>query len=226
MAAGRGNLPHRGPVDRADNYQRRGRLSVRCGQRGDGGAHRDARPGLDRTSEAGVGQAAVAARRPHRGRRGRARPVGVAGQRPAVRGCQARERGRHHRALPVLRRLGNQTRGQHGATVQSGRIPLHQARTGRRLRADHAVELPADDRGVEARPRARHRQRLDPETGRADAAHRDPARRAVRGGRFPAGDREPADRGPADPPVLARRSCEPAPATSSGSPWSSAARRR
>src|SRR5438874_2436256 len=78
------------------------------------------------------------------------------------------------------------------------------ARTARRLRADHAVELPADDRGVEARARARHRQCRDPQAGRADAAHRDPARRAVRGGRFPAGDREPADRGPGGRPAPGR----------------------
>ena len=51
------------------------------------------------------------------------------------------------------------------------------ARTGRCRRADHPLELPAADGGLEARSRARDRLHRRAEAGRADAAHRAAPRR-------------------------------------------------
>ena len=51
-------------------------------------------------------------------------------------------------------------------------LRLHAARAGRRGRADHPLEFPAADGGVEAWPRAGHRLHRRAQAGRADAAHR------------------------------------------------------
>lgn len=51
----------------------------------------------------------------------------------------------------------------------------------RRVRADHPVELPAADGGVEAGPGAGDRQHHHHEAGRADAAHRVVRRAAHQG---------------------------------------------
>ena len=61
---------------------------------------------------------------------------------------------------------------------------VHRARAARRRRADRAVELPARDRRLEARPGARGRQHGRAQAGRADAADGARASReiALRGG--------------------------------------------
>ncbi len=60
---------------------------------------------------------------------------------------------------------------------------LHAPRAGRRVRADHPVELPAADGRLEARPGARRRLHDRAEAGRADAAERAAPRRARARGR-------------------------------------------
>ena len=71
---------------------------------------------------------------------------------------------------PLLRRRGARARGQVGRRVHA-RLHLDDpARAARDRRRDRAVELPADDGGLEARPGARRRQRPGPEAVRADAA--------------------------------------------------------
>ena len=72
-------------------------------------------------------------------------------------------------------------RCQHGAA--RGRVPRRPhlddpPRPGRRRRLDRALELPADDDGLEARPGARRRQHRGLQALRADAADRAEARRA------------------------------------------------
>ena len=57
------------------------------------------------------------------------------------------------------------------------RAGVHGARAAGRRRPDRAVELPADDRLVEARPGARRRQHGRAQAGRADAADRAAVRR-------------------------------------------------
>ena len=65
-----------------------------------------------------------------------------------------------------------------------GRLLVHAARAARRRRRDHAVELPAPDRVVEARAGARVRERRRAQAGRGGAALGAPARGArARGGR-------------------------------------------
>ena len=73
-----------------------------------------------------------------------------------------------------------------GRVVDTGRADVRQprgARAGRRLRADHALELPAAAGLLEGRPLPRRRQHLRAQAERADAAHRDPPDAAARGGR-------------------------------------------
>ena len=62
----------------------------------------------------------------------------------------------------------------------AGGIGVHGPRAARRRRADHAVELPADDRGVEARAGAGGGQHRRAQAGRADAADRAALRAASR----------------------------------------------
>ena len=95
------------------------------------------------------------ARRPDREARRGVRAARDARQRQAA---QRRARRRHpagRRPLPLLRRLGDQDRGRDDPGVDPGHAhaQLHAARAGRRRRADHPVELPAADGGVEARRR-------------------------------------------------------------------------
>ena len=86
-----------------------------------------------------------------------------------------------------------------------GVLQLHAARAGRRLRADHPVELPAADGGVEARPRARLRQHGRAQARRADAAHgAAPRRAAARSGRA---GRASSTSSPASARPPAARSC-------------------
>ena len=90
-----------------------------------------------------------------------------------ARGMVAR-RGRY---VPLLRRMVDQDL-RRDQSVRPVDVQLHAARAGRRLRTDHSVERTDRDVRVEDRAGARLRQRLDPETGRADAAHRAAAWRA------------------------------------------------
>ncbi len=99
---------------------------------------------------------------------------------PLRRGAQRRDPG-DRRRVPLLR-----GRLPHHDRRRRGRVPrrLHQhdpPRPGRRRRFDRAVELPADDGGLEARPGARGGQHLRAEALRADAAHGAQARRAAGG---------------------------------------------
>ena len=109
--------------------------------------------------------------------------------------------GRH---LPLLRRRARAAARRHDPGRR--RPGLHRARAARRRRADHAVELPADDRLVEARAGAGGRQHGRAEARRADAA----------------------DARCASPSSRSRRACPRASSTSSsaraapaGSAWSS-----
>ena len=118
--------------------------------------------------------------RPHRAARRRARRARDARPGPADRHRPPRERRGRRRALPLLRRLGHEDRRRDQPAVLPRDVQLHAARARRRVRPDHPLELPADDRGLEARPGARVRQHLRGEARRADAAHRAAARRAHR----------------------------------------------
>ena len=96
---------------------------------------------------------AAARRRPAGARPGRARPRRVPGHRQAAGGERVRHR-RHRELLPLLRppgaarrRAGSSTRAAPERRQPGG------ARAGRRLRADHAVELPAAADGLEGRAR-------------------------------------------------------------------------
>ena len=72
--------------------------------------------------------------------------------------------------------------GKAAARVRRGLHVDRPARAARDRRRDHALELPADDGGLEARAGARRRERPDPEAGRADAADDASLRRARAGG--------------------------------------------
>ena len=74
-------------------------------------------------------------------------------------------------------------------------------RAARRGRADHAVELPADDRVVEARAGARGRQHGRAQARRADAADGARVRADRARGRDPRGRRERASSARARPPA-------------------------
>ena len=73
---------------------------------------------------------------------------------------------------------GAHPRGPGVGRVHRGLHLDHPARAGRRRRPDRAVELPADDGGLEDRPGARGRQHDRAEAGRDDADHDGEARRA------------------------------------------------
>ena len=166
------------PLDRRGD--RRGTAFERRGRR----ARRRRRPqGVRRLgrqdAEGPDGAAAEARRRDRRQRRGadaarvaeRRQADGDRGRRDAVLGRQP----------PLLRRRRPHARGQGRRRVRRGLHLDHPTRAARDRRRDHALELPADDGDLEARPRARRRQRPDPEAGRADAADDAPLRRAGAG---------------------------------------------
>ena len=119
-------------------------------------------------------------------RRDRRQPQGARGARDAQRGQGARldEAGgrRRGRELP-LHGLGR--RVDRGLDAPDRRVDprLHAEGARGRLRADRPVELPDHARRLEARTRARGRLHGCPQAGPGDAAHRDPPRRARRGGR-------------------------------------------
>ena len=91
-------------------------------------------------------------RRADRGERRRAGAARDARQRQAAHGERARRRARCRRDLPLLRGLGQQDR-RRDQSRRRGLLQLHAARAGRCVRADHSLELPAADGGVEARRR-------------------------------------------------------------------------
>ena len=80
--------------------------------------------------------------------------------------------------VPLLRRGAGAAARRHDPGRR--RPGVHGPRAARRRRADRAVELPARDRGLEARPGARGRQHGRAQAGRADAPDR-AAVRIVRG---------------------------------------------
>ena len=122
-------------------------------------------------------RAAGAARARLRGALGarRARERQVAGRgarRGAARDRRRRVRRRDADADARRRARAGQPRRRHRALP-----PSH-----RRGGGDHAVQLPGDGAAVDGADRGRGRQRLHPQALAADAALRDAARRAVRGG--------------------------------------------
>ncbi len=117
------------------------------------------------------------ARGADQGEPARACGAGVARQRQAGRVREGRRR-RRRQPPALLRRLADQDRGRDDSGLDTRRAVLHAQGAGRRMRADHPVELPAADGDLEARPRAGGRLHRGPEAGRADAAHRAAARRA------------------------------------------------
>ena len=178
LGGGRGRRPGGG--------RRSGRL------RGLGGALAGhARPahapvrGAGRGARGGAGAARVPKRR-HADRR---RP------RPA-----RHDRGRD----PLLRRRGGQVLRPHDpgrARRRGDDVP----RADRRRRPDHAVELPAQHRQLEDRPRARRRQHGRAEAGVADAALRPSLRRAGGRGGHPGRGAERRPRAGRDGRKRARR---------------------
>ena len=145
------------------------------------------------TSSRERGDLLLAPRRPARARHRRDRPAGVAGHRQAS-GREPVRRGRRRLGLPALRPGGGRGRRPAGRHRQPRRRQPDRARTGRRLRLDHAVELPAPPGLLEGRALPRRRQHLRPQAQRAHPAHRDPP----------------------DAPASRRPGCRPASAT-----WSS-----
>ncbi len=167
------------PRDRRDD--RRGAARERRGRRARG--RRGAAGGADvgrAAAEGADGAPAQAGRRDRRERR-RADEAGV----PERRQADVDRGGRDavlRRQPALLRRRGADARGEGRRRVRGGVHVHHPPRAARHRRRDHAVELPADDGGLEARAGARGRQRPDPEAGRADAADDAPLRRAGAGG--------------------------------------------
>ena len=92
----------------------------------------------------------------------------------------------HGRAPAPLRRLGRADRRRGPARPPARHALLHAPGAGRGVRADHPVELPHADGGLEARPRPGRRLHRAAQAGRADAADRAADRRAGAGGRLPA----------------------------------------
>ena len=144
------------------------------------GARQGGLPGLARRRPGGP-RAPAAARRRRRSRaRRRARAARVAQRRQADLGRAWRDRDGRRRLRVLRGRPRAAARLEHPGGRWRGRdLP----RAARRRGADHALELPARDRLLEARPGARRRQHGRAEAGGADAAHgrRARAHRARRG---------------------------------------------
>ena len=128
------------------------------------------------------------ARRPDRGQSRRAGRAGIDRQRQADDGLGRLRPAEMRRGAALHGRLGDQ---DFGRAYRAVRFPdrhgprLCPARAGRRLRADRAVELPADDGGAEDRAGARRRLHDRAEARRADAADRASPRRSGRRGGHP-----------------------------------------
>ena len=122
-----------------------------------------------------VRTAPEARRRDRAGRRGVCRSRSAQLRQTAHPGADRRDSG-DHRLLPLLRRRGADDARRGGGRVRRWAHVDGPARSDRCRRLDRAVELSADDGGVEARARARRRQHRRPEALRADAAHHAEAR--------------------------------------------------
>ena len=147
--------------------------------------------GLGRTpGGAARGRAAEGRRRRHRRARGgdRAGHDARDGQ-AAARGADGVGAGRRD---PPLLRGGEAYRptGELYEQAANGRAGLHAAAPARRRRADHAVELPRRDPGLEARAGADLRQHGRDQARAGGAAHRAQPRRGARRGRAAAGRAE------------------------------------
>ena len=129
---------------------------------------------------------AAQARRHDRGARGRDRRARVGQRRQADRRLPRRRDPVHGRQPALLRRRGALPRGPRGGRVRERLHVDHPPRAGRRDRPDRALELPADDGGVEDRPGARGREHDRAQAGRDDAADHAEAGR-VRGRDLPQG---------------------------------------
>ena len=92
-------------------------------------------------------------------------------------------RRRHRVGRPALRPHRRRRGRPDGRHRQPRCGQPHRARAGRRLRPDHAVELPAAPGLLEDRALPRRRQHVRPQAQRAHAAHRDPPDEAARRGR-------------------------------------------
>ena len=148
-----------------------------AGRRGRRGGREGLRELVADDAGGALGPAAEARRR-DRARGGGLRRARGAQLRQAAHPGAARRNPGDRRLLPLLRR-----RGARDARPGGGRISRRPhldgpARSHRRRRLDRAVELSADDGGVEARARARRRQHGRPEALRADAADHAEARAA------------------------------------------------
>ena len=210
----------------------RGRPEPQPGERQGGGRrvrarHRRGRRGGDRGGEGGVPGlvalgAARAARRAAQGRRRDHRAQGGARPAPVARGGQ--DAGRGHRRdgargadLRLLRRRVPAARRRDRAVGAARRRRRDHPRGGGRGRADHALELPDRDPGLEDRAGARLRQHRRHQAGRPGAGlhlgdRRHPApRRAAEGGAEPRHGQGLGGR-PGDPrqPGRAARSASPA----------------
>ena len=96
-------------------------------------------------------------------------------QRQAARGRQGGGRRAGRRPVPLHVGLGDEDRGPHDPDLRRhlarvGVLRLHAQGAGGRRRADHPVELPVADGGLEARPGAGGRRHRGAQAGRADAA--------------------------------------------------------
>ena len=162
MTLDRARAGHGAGARRAPARGRRG--GRRRGRAREGGV-----PGLARRRARRPGEAAAPPRRRAGGRAGGAWPARGAQRRQADR-RRARRDGHGGRHLPLLRgRAGARARRHDpGGRRRGDDLP----RAARRRRADHAVELPADDRRLEARARAGGRQHRRAQARGADAADR------------------------------------------------------
>ena len=196
------------------------------GRRGGRRGGRARQGGLSRLAR-GRARRPRAAAAPARGRAGgRAGGAGGAGgpqRRQADRRRPRRDRhGRRH--VPLLRRRGRAHARRHdpGRRRRRDDVP----RAARRRRADHALELPAHDRLVEARAVPRGRQHRRAQAGRADPADRARVRADRARGRHPRGRRERrrrarvrrAGRGSSSIPTSPRSRSPARPRSGAGSP--------
>ena len=116
-----------------------------------------------------AGRAAAPRRGPAPARQGAHRPHRDARHRQDARREPHRRR-RRDGGVPLLRRPRRHPGGPDGRRRAAARALPDRARAGRRLRADHAVELPAAAAVVEARARARRRLHLRDQAQRGHAA--------------------------------------------------------
>ena len=117
-------------------------------------------------------------RRPHRGRgRGLRRARSAELRQADQRRAQRRDPG-DRRLLPLLCRRRAHAAGRGRRRISAGPHLDGPARSDRHRRLDRAVELPADDDGLEAGAGDRRRQHRGLQAVRADAADRAEARQA------------------------------------------------